>query len=57
MELEFNLHRSYFDLDIGNYQTLLLTVVVVLFLWLLLAAEQGQSSLGFLPPNEDNIGR
>jgi pimeloyl-ACP methyl ester carboxylesterase len=31
---DFNLHRSYFDPHIGNnYQTLLLAVVVVLFLW------------------------
>jgi hypothetical protein len=42
MELRFNLNRSYFDPDIGNnYQTLLLAVVVVMFLWLLAGGRAG----------------
>ena len=55
---DFNLHRSYFDPHIGNsYQTLLLAVVVVLFLWALAGGVIVRGILSLLRHTKGSAGR
>jgi hypothetical protein len=55
---DFNLHRSYFDPHIGNnYQTLLLAVVVVLFLWFLAGGVIVRGILSLFTRTKGSTGR